>query len=278
MRQSAKGGVGALCGAMTLALVLANLPPAGAQEARPERINGRPNLNGVWQALNTAHWNLEAHSAQALRDFWHLGAIGAVPAGQSVVAGGRIPYRREALEQRERNRASWPASDPEAACYMPGIPRATYMPHPFQIVQGDQDILFVYEFASANRPVHFDDIRTRDEVPVDMWMGWSNGSWDGDTLVVEVVANDERTWLDRAGNYHSGEMTVTERYTPIGDNHISYSATIDDPVVFTAPWTIQMPLYRRVEPSAELLEYKCVEFSEHLLYGEHLLEPPAPLP
>lgn len=276
MRHRVWSAACALGGAVVAAMVLA-AGATQAQEARPERINGRPNLNGIWQALNTAHWNLEAHSAEALDRFWQLGAIGAVPAGQSVVVGGMIPYRPEALEQRERNRAEWPASDPEAACYMPGIPRATYMPYPFQIIQGDQDMLFVYEFASANRPVHFEDIRTRDEVPVDMWMGWSNGSWDGDTLVVEVVANDDRTWFDRAGNYHSSEMTVTERYTLVSENHIQYQATIDDPQVFTRPWTIEMPLYRRVEPTAELLEYKCVEFSENLLYGEHLLEPPQPL-
>jgi hypothetical protein len=250
---------------------------AGAQQERPERINGHPNLNGIWQAMSSAHWNLEAHSAEQLERFWQLGAIGAIPAGQSVVVGGTIPYRPEMLEQRERNRAEWPAADPEAACYMPGNPRATYMPYPFQIIQGDGDMLFVYEFASANRPVHFEDIRTLDDVPVDMWMGWSNGSWDGDTLVVEVIANDDRTWLDRAGNFHSHEMVVTERYTLISENHIHYEATIDDPGVFTRPWTIEMPLYRRIEPNAELLDFKCVEFSEHLLYGEHLLEPPEPL-
>ena len=118
------------------------------------------------------------------------------------------------------------------------------------------------------------DIRTLDEVPVDMWMGWSNGSWDGDTLEVEVIANDDRTWLDRAGNHHSNEMTVTERYTLINENQIQYEATIEDPNTFSRPWTIAMPLYRHIEPNAELLEFKCVEFSELLLYGEHLKEPP----
>jgi hypothetical protein len=272
-----------LMGAVTAAafVTFAGAPgESGAQplQAMPERIGGRPNLNGLWQAANTAHWNLEAHSAEQLEDFWHLGAIGAIPAGQSVVVGGTIPYRPEALARRDENRSNWPATDPEAACYMPGIPRANYMPFPFQIIQGDGDILFVYEFASANRPVHMTDIRTLDEVPVDMWMGWSNGSWDGDTLVVEVIANDDRTWLDRAGNYRSSEMVVTERFTLMSPNHIQYEATIDDPAVYTRPWTISMPLYRRVETNAELLDFKCVEFSESLLYGEHLLEPPPRLP
>ena len=247
---------------------------AGAQE----RINGRPNLNGIWQAAGTAHWNLEDHSAEKLEAFWPLGALASIPAGMSVVEGGTIPYRPEALARREENRAAWPAADPEAACYLPGIPRANYMPYPFQIVQGDGDIIFVYSFASANRVVHFDDVRTLDEVPVDMWMGWSNGSWDGDTLQVEVIANDDRTWLDRAGNYHSSAMTVTERFRLISPNHIQYSATIDDPNVFTRPWTISLPLYRILDENAELLDFKCVEFAENLLYGEHLLEPPTPLP
>ncbi len=263
----------------TVAALVAGLAVthAEAQTSRPERINGRPNFNGIWQAAGSAHWNLEAHSASRFEKIWQLGAIGAIPAGQSVVVGGKIPYKPEALAKRDENRAGWPKSDPEAACYLPGIPRATYMPYPFQIVQGDGDILFVYEYASANRAVHFEDVRTLDEVPVDLWMGWSNGSWDGDTLVVETIANDDRTWLDRSGNYHSNQMTVTERFTLIGPDHIQYEATIDDPVVFERPWTISLPLYRRIEPNAELLEFKCVEFAEPLLYGEFLKEPPQPL-
>jgi len=257
----------AVCVAMTAAI------PAGAQE-RVARINGRPNLNGIWQAANTAYWNLEAHSAEALDDFWAMGSLAAIPAGQSVVVGGTIPYLPDALERRAENRAGWPKTDPEAACYLPGIPRATYLPYPFEIVQGDSDILMAYAFANANRAIHFEDRRTLDQVPVDLWMGWSNGRWDGDTLVVETIANDDRTWLDRAGNYHSNAMVVTERFTPLSDYHVQYEATIEDPNVFSRPWTISMPLYRRVEPNAELLEFKCVEFSENLLYGEYLLVPP----
>jgi hypothetical protein len=263
--------------AVTLAAAAVLLPAAvgTAQQTQLERINEHPNINGIWQAANTAYWNLEAHSAEALDDFWQLGALGAIPAGRSVVEGGTIPYLPEALARRDENRAGWPASDPVVSCYMPGIPRATYQPFPFEIVQGDGDILFVYEFASANRTVYMNesDHLSYEEVPVDQWMGWSNGRWDGDTLVIEVVANDDRTWLDRAGNYHSSAMTVTERYAPLGENHLQYEATIDDPNVFARPWTISMPLYRRIERHAEPLEYKCVEFSEPLLYGEFLKEP-----
>jgi hypothetical protein len=255
------------------ALWAANPMHADAQRARPDRVNGKPNLNGIWQAMNSANWNLEAHAASALPDFWRLGAIGAVPAGLSVVKEGKIPYLPDALARRDENRAGWPKTDPEAACYLPGIPRATYMPYPFQIVQGDGDILFVYAFANANRAVHMTEHRTLDEVPTDFFMGWSNGKWDGDTLVVEVLANDDRTWFDRAGNYHSSAMKVTERYTLLDQNRIQYEATIDDPETFARPWTISMHLYKNTEPNAELLEFKCVEFSEPLLYGEFLKEP-----
>lgn len=261
-----------------VAVALTALPAiVPAQDAsRPERINGHPNLNGIWQALGTAHWNLEAHPVQGLDEFWKLGSLAAIPAGRSVVVGGRIPYRPEALAKRDENRAGWPRSDPEAACFLPGIPRATYMPYPFEMIQGDDDIFVVYAYASANRTIHVDPAhqRTYDEVPVDTWMGWSNGRWEGDTLVVETMAQDDRTWLDRSGNYHSYMMTVTERFTPVTRNHIQYEATIDDPLVYSEPWTIRLPLYRDVSENAELLDYKCVEFSENLLYGEYLLNPP----
>jgi len=238
--------------------------PSAAQTANPARIAGKPNLNGIWQAVNTAYWNVEDHSAAGLSQFWQLGAIAAIPAGQSVVEGGTIPYLPAALAKRDENRAGWPKSDPEAKCYMPGIPRATYMPFPFRIVQGDGDILFVYEFASANRIVHMSN---HQEPPVDSWMGWSNGRWDGDTLVIEVTGNNDQTWFDRSGNHHGALMKVTERYTLMGD-HLQYEATMEDPETFSRPWKISMPLYRRVEPNVQLLEFKCVEFSEELLYGD----------
>jgi len=243
-----------------------------AAAAHPARIGGHPNLNGVWQAMNTANWNLEGGPMQAVTEFWKLGALFAIPPGESVVEGGPIPYLPEALEQRNKNRASWPANDPEAKCFRAGIPRSTYLPYPFQIVQGDGDIMFVYEYATSNRTVRMANHLDPKEVLVDQWNGWSNGHWEGDTLVVEVFGLIRDTWLDRAGNFHQG-MTVTERYTPMGENHIQYSATITDPKTFSRPWTMSMPLYRRMEPDAEVFEYKCVELAEPLLYGELLKQP-----
>jgi hypothetical protein len=239
----------------------------GAPTARPNRIAGHPNLNGIWQAINRANCNLESHSASATA-FWQLGALFAVPPGQSVIVdnNGTIPYTAEGLKKRQENRAGWPKSDPEAKCYMPGLPRATYMPYPFQIVQGEKDILFIYEYAGGNRTVQ---MTNHTKSPVDSWMGWSNGKWEGDTLVIEVTSFNDESWFDRAGNHHSDALTVTERYgLAPGANNINYEARIEDPKTFTRPWTIRMPLYRRVEPNVQLLEYNCVEFSEELLYSD----------
>ena len=238
--------------------------PVAAQE-QFDSINGHPNINGLWQAINSAHWNLEAHAAYALPQSTQMGAIAAVPAGQSVIVEGTIPYLPEALQQRAANRAGWPATDPEASCYLPGIPRATYMPYPFRIVQGENDVMFAYSYASANRIIQMQE---HSEAPVDMWMGWSNGHWEGNTLVIEVSSNDDRTWLDRAGNFHSYMMTVTERYTPTSAGHMLYEATVEDPLTFSKSWTIRMPLYRIEDANAELLEFKCIEFAEEFMYGE----------
>ena len=258
-----------LKGAAAAALLFAGASGAFAQD--PDQIDGKPNLNGVWQAVNTAYWNIEPHSAETSPGAERqLGAIGAIPAGLGVVEGGEIPYLPEALEQREQNRANAPAADPEAACYLPGIPRATYMNLPFQIIQGDDsDILMAYEYASANRVVHMRDIEVP---PIDTWMGTSYGAWEGDTLEVVTLAQNGMTWLDRAGNFLSPTASVTERFTPMGPNHIDYEATIDDPSVYSEPWTISMPLYRRMEENAQILEFKCVPFAEVLLYGDLLEE------
>jgi hypothetical protein len=237
------------------------------QVDRSTRLAGRPNFNGIWQALNTAYWNLEAHSAEGLNDFWQLGAIAAVPAGQSVVRGGTIPYTPEALAKRNDNRAKWPGADPEAKCYMLGVPRVTYHNMPFQIFQGEGDLLMVYPFAAANRVIHMSD---HSELPVDSWMGKSNGRWDGDALIVTTKWQNGESWLDRAGNHYSNQATVTERFTRLGPNHIAYEATLDDPQTFTRPWTIEMPLYRLMDQQAQLLEHKCVTFADGLLYQDLL--------
>jgi len=234
--------------------------PATAQTQRP----GPPNLNGIWQAVSTANWNLLDHPAYA-GPMWETGAIGAAPAGQSVVEGGEIPYKPEAAAKQKENFKNRRTLDPEAKCYMPGVPRATYMPYPFQILQTGKDILMVYEYATSSRLIN---MGKPIEAGSDTWMGNSNGHWEGNTLVVNVDGLNGLAWFDRAGNFASDKIKVVERYTLIDKDHINYEATITDPSVFTRPWKISLPLYKRVEKNAQLLEFKCVEFAEELLYGQ----------
>ncbi len=255
---------------LTIAAALVGAVSAVAAQSppdRPARLAGRPDFNGIWQALNTANWNLETHSAEALTGFEQLGAIAAVPAGLGVVRDGTIPYRPDALATRNENRAKWPAADPEAKCYMLGVPRVTYHPLPFQIFQGEGDLLMVYPFAAANRVIYMND---RSELPVDSWMGKSSGTWDGDVLVVTTKWQNGQSWLDRAGNHASNQLTVTERFALRGPDHLQYEATLDDPQTYTRPWTIEMPLYRLVDQQAQLLEHKCVPFADGLLYQDLL--------
>ena len=277
--------------ATAAAFVMVASGSAYAQTTQPATIDGKPNLNGIWQVMNTANWNLEPHSAgpNPVADR-QVGATGAIPAGLGVITseGGTIPYKPEALERLTHHRAHLINYDPEAACYLPGIPRATYLPYPFQIVQGgNDDMLFVYEYANANRVIEMRDVEVP---PIDTWMGTSYGKWEGDTLVVVTLSQGPGevklpggvmepngvTWLDRSGNYLSPTATVTERFTKVDDTHIQYSATIEDPELYTKPWSISMPLYRRTEANAQLLEFRCVPFSEQLLYGDLLEEGSTP--
>ena len=244
--------------------------------------DGTPDLNGIYQAFNTANWNIEDHS-MAPGAFWQLGALIGVPPGTSVVEGGTIPYQPWAAERRDfnyRNRLIADVyqpemGDPELKCYLPGVPRANYLSYPFQIVQTERYILITYTFANANRIINLDNHR---ESSVDTWMGWSNGHWEGDTLVVEVTGFNDPVWLDRAGNFASGRVTVTERFTRTGPDHLQYEATLEDPTVFTEPWTLSMPLYRNVDPNAQIIEYRCVELTEDALYGRLTKEPKSPMP
>ncbi len=241
----------------------------GPTQGIPRLPNGQVNLNGIWQANNTANWDVLTHKARQ-GPMTALGAAFSVPGGLGVVEGNEIPYKPEALAKRDANAATWLTADPEIKCFLPGVPRATYMPYPFQIVHGSasSDLLITYEFASASRIVR---MNTTTESPVDTWMGWSRGRWEGDTLVVDVTAFNGESWFDRAGNYQTSSLHVVERYTPVGRDVLQYEATIEDPQLYTRPWKMSMPLYRRLEPNAQLVEYKCVEFVEELMYG-HLVK------
>ena len=244
----------------------------------PRGLDGNPDINGVWQVLNTAQWDIEPHTSRAAlamregpvrpvpaREVIALGAVGTVPAGPGVVEGGAIPYTPEGLAKRDENRSKWLERDPEIKCYLPGVPRANYMGFPFQILQSDQATLFAYEYAGAVRNIELTD---PGEAPIESWMGQSYGRWEGETFVVEVTGQNDQTWFDRAGNHHSAMMTVVERYTPTGPDTMRYEAEITDPETFTRPWKMSMNLYRRVGEDARLQQFKCVEHVEELLYGQ----------
>jgi hypothetical protein len=257
-------------GFIAVLLVAGLLATAQAQTYRAPRTgDGKPNLNGVWQALNEANWDLEPHPASQ-GPVYALGAAYSVAPGIGVVEGGTIPYKPEALEKRKQNYANRLKLDPEIKCYMGGVPRSTYMPYPFQIIQGKDSLMIAYEFAGAVRVVN---MGKPTEAPTDSWMGWSNGHWEGETLVIDVTGLNDQTWFDRAGNYHSDSLHVVERFTPRSADTLMYEATIEDPQTFTRPWKISMPLYKRVEKNAQIIEYKCPEFAEEMLYGDLRKQP-----
>ncbi len=279
-------GVAAAGAAIAAAVSVTSTSVSGQQGSAyraPRAADGHPDLNGIWQALNTANYDLQTHVARpalALRPGPYgpvpaaavlaLGAVGSVPGGLGVVEGDEIPYKPEALAQKKKNQESWLTSDPEIKCYLPGLPRATYMPYPFQILQSSKAIFFAYEYAGATRNIYLKD---PGPAPVDSWMGQSVGKWEGETLVIDTRGFNADTWFDRSGNFHSEQLHLVERFTRTGADHLQYEATIEDPQVFTRPWKISMPLYRRIERNAQLMEFKCVEFVEELMYGQFRKNP-----
>ena len=268
---------------LLLGALLCLLPQALHAQSIPRLPSGKPDFNGIWQALGNAHWDIEPHAARAALAMQPgpvvpvpaaavraLGAAGSVPSGWGVVVDGEIPYTAAARARRDENRAKWLERDPEIKCYLPGVPRATYMPFPFQVFQSESRFFIVHEYASATRDIYLKDPGPAE---VDSWMGQSVGHWDGDTFVVETRGLNGEAWLDRAGNFTSSSLVVTERYTLIDRDHIQYEATMEDSGTYTRPWTIRMPLYRHIDPAARLGQFKCVEFVEELMYG-HLRKKP----
>ncbi|MBI4485554.1 MAG: hypothetical protein HY655_06035 [Acidobacteria bacterium] len=216
----------------------------------PRTPDGQPDLQGIWQVLNTAAWNIQDHPAQY-----------GVPAGQGVVEDDEIPYQPWAAAKKQENYQKRLTADPETKCYLPGVPRITYMPFPFQIIQFPGEVAIFYEYLHISRSIHTN--RTQHpEGPIELWMGDSRGRWEGDTLVVDVIHFNDQTWLDRAGNFHSDVLHVVERYTRTGSDTMIYEVTIEDPKVFTRPWKMSMPLYRRQEKNIQLLENECYAYAQ----------------
>ena len=275
-------------GSMLISRSVVMTQGAGQASTFARTVAGKPDFSGIWQANNEAHWDLQAHEAlpgmvmqPGVYPYSYarvpaapvvaLGAAAGVPGSLGVVQGdGEIPYTPEAAKIKTENAENWIDRDPELKCYLPGIPRAMYMPYPLQMFQSTNKIQMAFTFTNGARIVHLDQV---EGPPDDTYMGHSVGRWEGDTLVVDVTDFNGKNWFDRAGNFHSEALRLVERFTPIGRNAIRYEVTIDDPKTFTRSWQIAMPLYRRLEPNMQLIEYRCTEFAEEFLYG-HLRKQP----
>jgi hypothetical protein len=255
------GGILAAASIMLVCSVVLSAGQTAAYKA-PRTHDGKPDFTGTWQTINTANWDIEPHAAeQGPKQF---GALFSIPPGAGVVEGGEIPYKPEALRKRQENRRRRWTDDPEVKCYLPGVPRFVYMPYPFQIAQNSDYLIMSSEYAAAARTLH---LTTHKEAPTDSWMGHSRARFEGESLVVDVTALNGESWFDRAGNFASSNVRIVERFTFTGPDRVIYEAQIEDPTVFTRPWKVSMALYRRVESDSQLLEFKCVEFAEDLLYG-----------
>jgi len=290
-----------VCFVAAVCATLAGIPAAGQTRANPGAAaeksatpgqfppyraartpDGKPDLNGIWQAFVTADVDIQDHDAQAGPHPDVMGAYGAWPGGQGIVEGGEIPYKPEAQAKKKENDGKrmvvnitsdphrHDTGDPELKCYRPGVPRANYMPFPFQIIETPHVIVMAYEYARALRTIYMDNDKTvAADPPADSWMGWSHGHFEGDTLVVDSKGFVPYSWFDRAGDYHSDALHVVERYTPVSPYHIMYEATIEDPNVFTRPWKMTFPLYRRMEKNIQLVDFNCTEFVLDFLYGQY---------
>jgi hypothetical protein len=239
---------------LSIVLMLSAVVPAqrnadsSSNSQAPRTSNGHPDLSGVWQAMNTAAWNIEPHAADV-----------GTPPGMGIVEG-EIPYKPSALEARKERFSKRLTDDTDVKCYMPGVPRITYMPYPFEVLQTPTHIMITYEYLHVVRTVYLDGTPHPPGGLIDWWMGDSRAHWEQDTLVVDVIDFNDRTTFDKSGNFHSEKLHVVERYKFIDKDHLSYEATIDDPDVFTRTWKMEMPLYRRIEKNIRPLEYDCYAF------------------
>jgi hypothetical protein len=234
--------------ALACPLAVAAQVPSQQSTAIPRAADGKPDFSGIWEVLVKADDNIEAHSASRV-----------ARASAGVVEGGTLPYRPEMLERRRQNVAARATADTEAKCFLAGVPRIMYIQHPFQIAQTRDLILMLFEYVHATRNVYMNSPHLKG--PLNWWMGDSRGRWDADTLVVDANNFNEETWFDRAGNFHSDALHVVERYTLADRDHINYTATIEDPKVFTRPWTMNLVFYRHTEPNFRLLDYECYAFA-----------------
>jgi hypothetical protein len=241
--------VGVVVSVVALVPVAIAQSVAGPRSDVPRTADGKPDFSGVWQAINTADWNILDHPASQ-----------GVPPGLGVVDADELPYRPEMLAKRQENYEKRLTDDTSAKCFLPGVPRIMYKPHPFHIFQSPNVIAMLFEYAHAIRNIYMDTPHPRG--PIEWWLGDARGRWESDTLVVDNTHFNDQTWFDRAGNFHSEALHVVERFTFDGPDHINYVAEIEDQKVFTRPWTMRMILYRRKEARFRILEFECYTFEE----------------
>jgi hypothetical protein len=252
--RAARFGLGAILLAGIVAMLVvraAAQPPKSTTSFTPGRLwDGKtPDFRGIWQVRDTAYVNIEGHRGEK-----------GIAAARSLVVdppNGKIPYKPEALARRQENYKNRATADPSLKCYQAGVPRATYLPTSLQILQSPGNFAIVYEENHAFRVFH-PDIRPHFDA-TDWWMGDTRYRWEGDTLVASVVALTDQLWLDQAGNYHSTEFRVVERYRMTGPDTLEYEARIEDPVVYSRPWTLRTVLYRNKQPGARIIEDECLE-------------------
>jgi hypothetical protein len=217
--------------------------PAGS--GIPRAADGKPDFSGIWQSLSGADYGLEPHLAT--KD---------APPGAGVVEGNVIPYQPAALQQRAKNFDARATADPRTKCFTLGTPRGIYNNAPFQILQRPRDLTLLFEFGHPVRTINTNNTEHPDG-HIDFWLGDSRGHWEGETLVVDVIDFNGETWLDRVGDFNSDALHLVERWSFIDHNTIRYRATFDDPKVYTRPWTIEVLLYRRLEPNVQIIENYC---------------------
>jgi hypothetical protein len=235
------------CLLLWTALVTGAMVAAGTAVAADKipRLDGKPDFSGIWQTTSAAEFDLQPHSTR--KD---------APPSAGIVVGNTIPYLPAALEQKKKNFAARAKDDPRLKCWTLGTPRGIYYPEPFQIFQRGEDLSVVFEFGHSVRTIHTNGTEHPTEKG-EFWLGDSRGHWEGDTLVVDVTDFEDETWLDRAGDFHSTDMHVIERWKFLDANTIDYKATIEDPQVFSRPWDIEVFLYRHREKDFQLIENYC---------------------
>ena len=237
-------------------------PPLVKGGPVPRLPDGKPDLQGYWAGrFNQAIYDIEDHPV----------ARPGIPPGKGAIVdppGGKIPYKSEAAAKARDLRENHVFDEPEAHCFMSGVPHTAYQQFGFQILQPVGYVVIAYEYAHSYRLIPTDG-RPHIDPSIKLFMGDSVGHWEGDTLVVDTTNQNGRTWFDMVGNFTTENIHVVERITPADSNTINYEATIEDPTIYTRPWKIAGTWGRRIDAGYEQFEFACIEGNQDL---EHYTE------